>query len=1575
MKRLSGLLFLAGLFVFAALVLILEKPTGSMKGVVVGEDGRLLAGAVINLDAYPVSRKAVSDAEGQFRFDQLPIGKYFVNASRRGYQPAYLQESHVTEGAVLDLGKVTLKELAPNLSVSVWNNTKLPDEKIQLSTSGAKVRDIHFEAFQIDLPKFLSEGKKYSDLEQANAEPQNWPAASRLKEWDEKIPEEDIPEFDRKVKVPVEGTGLFLFRATASSLDRQQVFTQVVVINKTDLGFITKRDADKVLVFASTMSQPAPASGIPVALYPEEGPPRQAQTNADGIAEFDLSGSDTASGSLFAVAGSGNSLAFSVVPTSGEAYADEGEGEAEAEGEGEGAESQPMPAGSSFQTFLYTERPLYRPGQKVYFKGIARLQKTDGEYLTPPTGPVSLSIEDPKGNILWEDTKARNANGAFWGDFDLGEEADLGYYRIKAVVGGKEFTEDFEVDEYRKPEFKVEIRPDKPRYFSGDKIQFLIDTQYYFGAPVEAEIGYTVYKSSYYYSPPGEEYLPDIFEEGEYYGGYGEFVSEGKGKTDKQGHLNVEVPTERSEQDERYTLRVTATDITNRQVTTENSAIATAGDFYFRTQQAEFLGFPKKPFALTVLTKDYDGKPVRQAFEVRVEREVWDPIASSYDYKKESTAKGETGANGEGQVTLNFERGGYYRLLVSGKDRGGRKVAYEDYVWVSGSAQDSEDFGLQKELKIVTDKKKYDAGETAKIFLVGPVKNGRILLSIEGMKIYQYQVVTLDGFSKEIELPLKAEWEPNIFVSATTIGKKEYYEGTAELAISPKEHYLDVEIKPDAQTYRPAGNITYTIVTKDMTGKPVPAEVSLGVVDESIYALRADNTDIKNFFWGPRSNRVSTNYSFSGYYTGGIEKEDRNLLRRNFKDTAYWLPAIQTAADGSVSATFTLPDNLTTWRATVVAHTPATEVGQQINKVISSKELIARIATPRFFTERDQVRLKAILNNYTDKPQNLRVSLGVEGVDFANPKDGEPTNVTIEPKGVASFEFTVLPKQAGTAKIQLLAKNDQVSDGVELKIPVLPHGIEDHQYAQGEVQAGSQTGVKLVVPPKNDPKRSKLKVTLDTSFVAQLLGPLGYLVDYPYGCVEQTMSRLLPAITVSNLYKSLGLSDPMLEKKLPKVIDKGLKRILRYQHADGGWGWWKDDETDPFMTAYALYGLIRAEQLGEKVPADAIQKGKEALEGILKPGTALTKTYMLGPEATVYYLHYVASIAGIKNSPPMPRAEGVKTKLAQALLVLALDAQGKREVAANYLADLERAAICENALCHYSDGDTRTKTFGHEAYWQDPELTAWVLQALIASGRPNQNLKDSLVRWLLTQRQGGMWSQTRATATVLYALADYAKGLPGVKSGVSALLTLNGQALEKVAVASAHFVRNVPQPALKTGDNDLGISNLLTTPLYYQSDLATWSQEENLAPVAEGIRVKREYVVLSDQGADDSGARLFKASPLKGKLKKGEIIGVRLTVESDQNLSYLILEDPFPSGFETVDGVRFDPNAAYYADSERRDEKIAFFINYLEKGSYIFNYALRPELAGTFGAMPSQAYEMYRPEVRGSGASAVLEVE
>src|SRR5262249_251343 len=149
----------------------------------------------------------------------------------------------------------------------------------------------------------------------------------------------------------------------------------------------------------------------------------------------------------------------------------------------------------------------------------------------------------------------------------------------------------------------------------------------------------------------------------------------------------------------------TAKDMTEKTVTTENSALVTAGDFYFNTEKTDFLGIPKQPYSLTVVTKDWDKKPVSREFKVAVEREKYDPIARDYDCKKVASVDGKTETNGEGKVSLMVEKGGYYRLSISGKDPAGRKVLFHDYLWVAGSAQDSEDYGIEKALKVVPDKK------------------------------------------------------------------------------------------------------------------------------------------------------------------------------------------------------------------------------------------------------------------------------------------------------------------------------------------------------------------------------------------------------------------------------------------------------------------------------------------------------------------------------------------------------------------------------------------------------------------------------------------------------------------------------------------------------------------------------------------------------------------------------------------------------------------------------------------------------------------------------------------------------
>lgn len=1568
-KIASGIIALALLFGLAALLIRLEKPTGSVEGRVLGPDGAPIAGANVSLDAYPYNYDLRTDAQGFFSSSQIGVREYYYSVHAKGFQAYYPQNRLIIEeGRRTVLEPISLKELDPAFYADLWDDTKMPDEKITLSMNGAKIKEVQFSIYKLNLLDFLKKGGSLDELRTEQFDVATLPADSKVKEWIEAIPPEQVPEFDRKVKVPIDGKGMFLIHAVASSPDRTAVFTRNMTVNKTDLGFVAKRDEEKILILASSFLTPKPQADVQITVFNGNETIGQAATGPDGIAQLSIGSAnlDTSAAPVI-VLQKGEDLAYLQGPT---LYLDNGgEGEAEPAGEGgEGEEGAAATVSVSPKVFIYTERPLYRPGQKVFFKGIIRGENLNGGFQSLPPQPVQVTVSNPKGDVILEQTLTSNTFGSFWSSVDLEEEGGLGYYTITATVRGREFTRDFEVEEYRKPEFKVDIQPDKVRYFPSDKITFTIDTQYYFGAPLETDVEYTIYKSPYYYSGPEDEPY-DSFQYGyEPIGGYGEFVEEGKVRTDANGKATVTIKAPKSPEDQRITLRATAKDLTERVVTKENDAYVVGGDFYFRTQSTDFLGKVGQPYKVTVLTRNYDDKPVARDFKVEVQREKWDPFTSNYKYQKKSSAEGKTDASGKGQATLNFEEGGYYRLVFSGKDDAGRKVVFNDYLWVSGKTDSDESFGLEKNMVVIPDKKKFQAGEKVRLFIVGPVKDGTVLVTVEGMKIQEHHLVQLDGFSKELEITLKKEWIPNVYISVAAIGKRQYYESQTDIAISPAENFLQVEVQPTAAKYQPGQDIVYKITTKDNTGQPVAAEVSLGVVDESLYALKEDSTNIKEFFWGPRENRVGTAFSFSGYYSGGLEKEDQRLLRKNFKDTAYWNPTIMTDPSGQAEVTFQLPDNLTTWRATAIAQTMDTQVGQQIQKVVSSKDLIVRLAIPRFFTERDRLFLKALVANYTDQDQVLQTTLDMKGLEFVNPKDGEARSLTVGPKKTVSFEAEVIAKTPGTATLQMLAKNAQLSDGFELKIPVLPYGTEDHQYQQGEVYpGGTPAEIAMNLPPQVNLPSAKISVTVDSSLFAQLLGPVSFLVDFPYGCVEQTTSRMLAALTVAELYKTLGISDPLLEKKIPRVVKKGITRLLNMQQGDGGWGWWKSDAADPFMTAYALYGLIRAQGVGQPVNADAIKRGKEALQKILKDGMPVLPQYNAKrSEENRYFIHYVASVAGVPNKPPIPQAKPVGTHMAQAYLILALEAQKRRADALPLTENLKRDLICSDGLCHLSDGEYGVG---------DAEVTAWGLRAFLHVAPEDKSTIDSLVKWLMQARRGGIWRQTRETAAAVYALSEFAESVPSTQAGVKVLLTLNGKELEKINVASPHFVRKVNQPALNTGGNAFQITNLATHNLYYQTDLSYYIQQDPLAPSAQGIKVSREYVRLKGERDLATSEVVYKASELKGAIAKGETIGVRLTVESDNPLTFVVLEDPLPAGFEVVNGIRFDKDAAYYTETEVHDEKIALFMTYIDKGKRIFNYGIRPEIPGTVNAMPTKASEMYAPEVRGSSGSLKLEVK
>ena len=221
-------------------------------------------------------------------------------------------------------------------------------------------------------------------------------------------------------------------------------------------------------------------------------------------------------------------------------------------------------------TYLYTDRPIYRPGQPVYFRGVMR-DKDDVRYPVPDAASVDVAIYNEAGEIVYEDTLPMSDFGTFSGEFSLDDAASLGYYRRSAEMSGRPLEQwispqvTFGVAEYRAPEFQVNVTSAAPEVAQDDEIELTIDARYFFGGAVGGgTASYNVIAAPYYfdYTGPGnyssEDYNYD-YGAGELYFDPTSAIASGEGTLDEQGRLTITIPAEIDDASQSQTFTIEAT--------------------------------------------------------------------------------------------------------------------------------------------------------------------------------------------------------------------------------------------------------------------------------------------------------------------------------------------------------------------------------------------------------------------------------------------------------------------------------------------------------------------------------------------------------------------------------------------------------------------------------------------------------------------------------------------------------------------------------------------------------------------------------------------------------------------------------------------------------------------------------------------------------------------------------------------------------------------------------------------------------------------------------------------------------
>lgn len=1288
---------------------------------------------------------------------------------------------------------------------------------------------------------------------------------------------------------------------------------------------------------------------------------------------------------------------------------------------------------SSLIGYIYTERPVYRPAQKIFFKGILRDRKTNG-YSLVRAGSVEVTIDDADGTSILETSLPLSARGTFNGEVEVAEDAPLGSYNITASVEGESVSGYFEVQEYKKPEYKVTVRTENKYATVGTQNNFTVEARYFFGAPVtRADVKYYVYRSRYYHwrteddtDEESNEYSETSEDGDDGYGGYDDdIVQEGEATLDREGRLIVPftVPTPDAKQpyDFKYRLEAQVTDAARRTNEAKATFIGTRGSVTTDVEPDHYV-YGRGDFArLRVRTSDYEGRPRATNLKLQFVQELWDAIETDegekyprYKLREKLLSTFDIATNQQGEASFDYQvpvTGSItIKSIVNENNRD--IVTASGYLWATDTEGTWDEDAYQDTggIKLILDKKTYQPGETARVLALLPTDGtSHLLVTTELDRVLTVRRVTTTGRAVMIDVPIEARYTPNAFLSIAYIRNGEMYTQDRTLSVPPRDKMLNVEIIPNKQEYKPREVASYTVSVRNHDGTPAAnAEVSLGVVDEAVYEIRGESAgDMRETFYGRRYNSVNTSFASYYYFTGYSGKEALQLARRAarrpnfeayadvkndaqyaepvirkiFKDTALWQPNAVTGTDGRASIQVELPDNLTTWRATARAVTSDLKVGSTTTKILARKDLILRLALPRFLTEGDTVTVSGIVHNYLKTAKTTKISLQVDNGEIIGARD---ETISIPSNGEHRLDFQLRAPRAGNLRFLAKALTDTESDAIELPLEVIPRGLEQTRGgALTVLEADAEREFTLELPANANTEARTLRIEAAPSISNTLFGALDYLVGYPYGCTEQTLSQFVPTVIVAQVLQNTQNTRINDRPKLNAMVAQGFKRLYVNQNADGGWGWWRDEKSNPFMTAYAVDGLTMARDAGYAVDASRLDSARLAMLQMLGEGrTEDNKPYDLETRAYLIY--------SLNKIEPAPRFTNELFNFrkdlqpyGRALLALTLHAANDAGRAREVLSELEGMARANNFDAHW-ESTRQVERFTSYTEINDVEATALVIKAL-ARIAPESELLPKAARWLAQSRgRGTHWLTTKQTAFAVYALADYLKVSQEQTPDYTLEIYLDGEQVLNKQITAADVASGQSFKLERKDGQVKPVSRIRIVKrgagaLYLSSRLIYFSREETTnAQSSKDLQVTREYFRLRI-AENKEGELKWTPEPLSGDVRSGDLIVSRLHITGARG-RYVMVEDPIPAGCEqitTSSGIEFDKTnegwTDWYSGREFRDERTAFFLDYFD-GDATFNYVLRVQTPGEFRIAPARAEFMYQPTVAANTATGSLKI-
>ena len=1360
--------------------------------------------------------------------------------------------------------------------------------------------------------------------------------------------------------------------------EKGQGSRQLVMI--TDLGLSVKSADDGMLVWVNSLSAAQPVAGVRVSVYAENNVElASGTTDGDGLSFLALDDKAWEQSPLLVVASLSNDVSCLNLDQGGVSLpAGEGDRAFLAEG---------------YEAYVFTARGVYRPGETIEAKAVAR----DRALKCPEPFPAVFRVVRPDGRVFRDVPVTLDALGAAEMKVEMPDYLPTGQYTLELDLPGTLKTlgsTTVALEDFFPPQVRVDVKPPEAPLQADVDGGFAVHADHLFGKPAAGlpVSGFVVWKTLEF-KPKG--WADFVFGDAEK-----EFTaiysSAGQGRLDEEG--NIRFPLEpsagwRPPARLQAVISGTVMESGGRAVTASAACPFDPYPFYIglKTAAARMAAAgAAQSLELALVRPDEQAAAAHIALRVNLYRSVWSTVLKrnaqnrfTYQSEQQLIPAGEELvqlADGRAAHSFKVDQAGSYLLQVT-EPASGASSSLRFYATEPGGSGVAWGGDRPDQVELTADRDAYAPGDSARVMIQAPFA-GTALLTVENDRILDRRVVRMTNSSELVEIPLRDEYAPGVYAAVTmirpavaeSVWTAHRAAGIAYLPVKPAGRRLNIAVEaPDVLPPQQPAQVKVRVAGEQ---GPVPdADVTLMAVDEGICMLTDFKTpDPLDWFLAPRwfatslydlysllmpllDEEATAAVSPPGDGEEGLGKRLNPIRTRRFKPLALWKSGIKTDAAGEAVVALDMPEFAGRVRLMAVALTRE-RLGSAERAALVKRSLVVQTSLPRFLAPGDTGEATISLFNETDdhRAAKIRVTCG-------GPLSAEKPEWTQELAGQASATLRI-PLRAGAApgaalcQVEVASGADVYRESIEL--PVRPASPREVRFLHGELKAGGE--FKVEAPADWVPGSVWGELLCLSGPEGRWKGALDWLTAYPYGCIEQVTSTVFPLLYLEDMRKSLwpDLGGPEADRE---TILSGVYRVLSMQLGGGGFSLWPGGtQVYPWGSLYATHFLIEARKAGVPVPEDRLESALAWVRGRLdarasadaSPDSDDWQTDM-GERA---YACLLLALAGTPSDSWMSRLEEQASLLRPGTrinLALALMHGGEPGLAGGVL---EQLGIPPPGMPR-----DRGRSLDSDVRYAALLLSAWLERD------PANPLVPQLARWLDDAQQDGRWLTTQDNAFALMALGKYARTRPRDPKPWSA--EWSAASLAAVSTGPTNLFRwangNVSWPASGI------LANRGPGEFYYTVRLeGVPAADRPAAERDDGLQIRREWLDLDGNPVD------LEAVP------QGQLVIVKLTLDTlGEPMDNLVIEDLLPAGFEienpalataqVVPWIRDRENGV--ASRQARDDRMLFFTGFIN-GRQAFYYSMRAVTPGEYVVPPAVVECMYDPVVRsvnGGGRVKVVE--